>query len=86
VVTRKCRLRRLWTRSLGGQLNAIPTVVNNTVVVATGTGQLRVYAAASGRLVVRRDLRGAAFVAPIAVGRDVAVVTWSRKLMVYRLR
>jgi hypothetical protein len=85
AVTRKCRLRRLWTRSLGGQLNAIPTVANNTVVVATGTGQLRVYAAASGRLVVRRQLHGAAFVAPTAVGRDVAVVTWSSKLMVYRL-
>jgi outer membrane protein assembly factor BamB len=85
AVTRNCRLRRVWTRSLGGQLNAIPTVANNAVLVTTGTGQLRVYAAASGRLITRRELRGAAFVAPIAVGRDVAVVTWSRKLVVYRL-
>ena len=38
------------TASLGGQLNAVPTVVNNTVVVATGTGQLRVYATKTGKL------------------------------------
>ena len=85
AVTRSCRLRRVWTRALGGQLNAIPTIANNAVLVATGTGLLRVYAAASGKLVAQRNLGGAAFVAPIAVGRDVAVVTWSRKLMVYRL-
>ena len=74
-----------WTKGLGGQLNAIPTVVNDTVVVATGTGHLRVYAAATGRLIANRELRGAAFAAPIAIGRDVAVVTWTRKLMVFRL-
>ncbi len=84
-MTKGCKLRRLWTRSLGGQLNAIPTVANNTVLAATGTGKLLVYATRSGRLVAERALGGAAFVAPIAVGRDVAVVTWSRKLMVYRL-
>ena len=32
-----------------------------------------------------RELRGAAFAAAMAIGRDVAVVTWSRKLMVFRL-
>ena len=74
-----------WTKSLGGQLNAIPTVANDTVVVATGTGHLRVYAAKTGRLIANRELRGAAFAAPIAIGRDVAVVTWTRKLMVFRL-
>ena len=85
VVTKSCKLRRLWTRSLGGQLNAIPTVANTTVLAATGTGKLRVYATRSGRLLAERDLHGAAFVAPIAIGGDVAVVTWSRKLVVYRL-
>jgi outer membrane protein assembly factor BamB len=85
AVTRNCTLRRAWTRSLGGQLSAIPTVANNTVIVATGTGQLRIYSTATGKLLARRKLGGAGFVAPIAVGGDVAVVTWSRKLMVYRL-
>ena len=84
-VTAKCRLRVAWTKGLGGQLNAIPTVANDTVVVATGTGHLRVYAAATGKLIANRELRGAAFAAPIAIGRDVAVVTWTRKLMVFRL-
>lgn len=85
AVTSGCRLRRVWTRALGSQLNAVPTVVNDTVVVATGTGQLRVYAATSGKLIAQRALRGHGYVAPIAVGRDVAVVTWDNDLMVYRL-
>jgi hypothetical protein len=55
------------------------------VIVVTGTGRLRVYAAATGRLVTQRELGGAAFSAPTAFGRDVAVVTWSRKLMIFRL-
>ena len=85
AVTKRCRLRRAWTKGLGGQLSAVPTVANNTVIVVTGTGRLRVYATATGRLVAQRHLNGAAFSAPIAFGRDVAVVTWSRKLMVFRL-
>jgi outer membrane protein assembly factor BamB len=63
----------------------VPTVANNTVLVATGTGHLRAYATATGKLVAQRELGGAAFSAPIAFGRDVAVVTWSRKLLVFRL-
>jgi hypothetical protein len=85
TLTKACKLRRVWTKSLGGQLSAIPTVANNTVVVATGTGKLRVYAAASGKLIASREVRGAVFAAPIAIGRDVAVVTWTSKLMVFRL-
>jgi hypothetical protein len=85
AVTKKCRLRRAWTKGLGGQLSAVPTIANNTVIVVTGTGHLRVYATATGRLVAQRDLNGAAFAAPIAFGRDIGVVTWSRKLMVFRL-
>ena len=84
-LTGGCKLRRAWTKHLGGQLSAIPTVANDTVIVATGTGHLRVYAAKSGRLIANRELRGAAFAAPMAIGRDVAVVTWTRKLMVFRL-
>ena len=85
AVTKKCRLRSVWTKNLGGQLSSVPTVANNTVIVVTGTGRLRVYATATGRLVTQRKLGGAAFSAPIAFGRDVGVVTWGRKLMVFRL-
>lgn len=85
AVTGDCRLRPVWTRALGGQLNAVPTVVNDTVVVATGTGQLRVYSAATGKLITQRALRGHDYVAPVAQGRDVAVVTWDNDLVVYRL-
>jgi outer membrane protein assembly factor BamB len=85
AITKTCRVRRVWTRSLGGQLSSVPTVVNNTVVVATGTGHLRVYATATGKLVAQRELSGAAFAAPIAIGGDVAAVTWNNRLLVYRL-
>ena len=85
ALTKKCRLRRVWTKNLGGQLSSVPTVANNTVIVVTGTGRLRVYATRTGRLVAQRELGGAAFSAPIAFGRDVAVVTWGRKLRIFRL-
>ena len=49
AVTKKCRLRRAWTKNLGGQLSSVPTVANNTVIVVTGTGRLRVYAAGHGQ-------------------------------------
>ena len=84
-MTKTCRLRRAWTKNLGGQLSSVPTVANGTVIVVTGTGLLRVYAARSGRLLTQRELGGAAFSAPIAFGRDVAVVTWGHKLKVFRL-
>jgi outer membrane protein assembly factor BamB len=86
ALTKGCKLRVAWNRKLGGQLNAIPTVANGTVLVATGTGELRIYAAKTGRLLARRALGGAAFEAPIAVGGDVAAVTWNKRLLVYRLR
>jgi outer membrane protein assembly factor BamB len=85
AVTKGCKLRLAWSRKLGGQLSAVPTIANDTVLVATGLGELRVYATATGKLLAHRSLGGAAFVAPTAVGGDVAVVTWSRKLLVYRL-
>ena len=85
AVTKGCKLRVAWNRKLGGQLNAVPTVVNDTVLVATGTGQLRAYATKTGKLLAKREVGGAMFEAPIAVGGDVAVVTWTRKLAVYRL-
>ena len=74
-----------WTKGLGGQLNAIPTVANNTVIVATGTGHLRVYAAATGKLIAqsraaRRGLRGAHRDRARRGRRDL-----ERKLMVFRL-
>ena len=85
AVTRNCGLRRAWTKGLGGQLDAVPTIANDCVIVVTGTGRLRIYASATGRLVAQRGLGGAAFSAPIAFGRDVAVVTWSHSLLVFRL-
>jgi outer membrane protein assembly factor BamB len=85
ALTGDCHLRVAWARPLGDQLNGVPTVANDTVVVTTGTGTLRVYNAATGKLVTQRAVRGRDYVAPVAVGRDVAVVTWDNDLIVYRL-
>ena len=45
AVTKGCKLRLAWNRKLGGQLNSVPTVVNNTVVLA------RTYNATTGAIV-----------------------------------
>jgi hypothetical protein len=84
-LTAGCQVRRLWTRPLGDDLSSIPTVANDTVVVGTGAGELRVYATGSGRLLARAKLRGPVYAAPVVVGRDVAVATWSDELVVFRL-
>jgi hypothetical protein len=63
----------------------VPTVANDTVVVGTGGGDLRVYATSSGRLLLREKLRGPVYAAPLVAGRDVAVTTWSDELVVFRL-
>jgi hypothetical protein len=85
ALTSRCTLEVAWTKPLGHDLNSVPTVVNDTVVVGTGAGQLRVYSARSGALLAQRALPGHEYVAPIALGRDVAVVTWDNDLVVYRL-
>jgi outer membrane protein assembly factor BamB len=85
AITSDCQARLVWTRPLGGDLNAVPTVVNDTIVVGTGKGALLVYAAASGKLIAREQLSSPVYEAPIAEGRDVAVVTWNNQLVVYRL-
>ena len=81
-----CRLVRRWVRPLGGLLNSVPTLANDAVIVATGTGRLRVYSTRSGKAMVNRALGGPGFVAPIAVDDDVAAVTFGKRIVVYRLR
>ena len=85
AMTRACRLRLAWTRPLGGQLDSVPTIVNDTVMVGTGAGLLRIYATATGKLLTQRPLAGHGYEAPIAEGRDVAIVTWNSDLVVFRL-
>jgi outer membrane protein assembly factor BamB len=84
-LTADCQFERLWTKPLGDDLSSVPTVANDTVVVGTGGGDLRVYATGSGRLLLRAKLRGPVYAAPLVAGRDVAVTTWSNELVVFRL-
>ena len=86
AITPGCRLARRWVRPLGGLLNSVPTLANDAVVVATGTGRLRVYSTRGGRAMASRPLGGPGLVAPIAVGDDVAAVTFGKRIVVYRLR
>jgi outer membrane protein assembly factor BamB len=80
-----CRLRLAWSRSLGGQLSSTPTIANDTVLVDTGTKRLRVFRLRDGAPLASLPLAGVSFVAPIAVGGDVAAVSWGRELQVFRL-
>jgi outer membrane protein assembly factor BamB len=80
-----CRAHLVWTRPLGTVLNSVPTVVNNVVAVGTGSGHLRLFRATDGKPLLNRALGKPLFAAPIAVGRDLAIAGWTRRLDVFRL-
>jgi outer membrane protein assembly factor BamB len=80
-----CRLQHVWTRALGSTLDSAPTIANNTVSVATGTGHLRIFTATTGAPLANLSLGLPMFVPPVTVGRDVAVTGWTRTFTVFRL-
>ncbi|MDX6580641.1 MAG: hypothetical protein QOJ47_2190 [Gaiellales bacterium] len=80
-----CRLQHRWTRALGSSLDSAPTIANNTVSVATGSGRLRIFNAISGAPLLNELLGRPMFVPPVAIAGDIAVTGWTRTLTVYRL-
>ena len=85
-VTRACKLRRAWTQGPRRSAQRHPDGrQQHGHRRHRAPGTCASTPPPTGRLIAKRELRGAAFAAPIAIGRDVAVVTWTRKLMVYRL-
>jgi hypothetical protein len=80
-----CRLQHSWTRAVGSTLDSAPTIVNDTVSVATGTGHLRIFSTADGTPLLNVPLGRPMFVPPVAVGDDIAVTGWTRTLTVYRI-
>jgi outer membrane protein assembly factor BamB len=83
-VSAACKLQLAWRQGLGSSLDSVPTVVNDTVMVNTGVGKLRVFSARTGTPIVSLATNGATFTPPIAVGGDVASTSY-RQVTVYRL-
>ena len=79
-----CKLRLAWRQGLGSLLDSVPTVVNDTVMVGTGTGQLRVFSTSDGAPLVTLPAGGPVFAPPISVGNDVAVTSFGRRISVFR--
>ncbi len=79
-----CKLRLAWRQGLGSLLDSVPTVVNNTVMVGTGTGKVRIFATSDGTSVATLSAGGPDFAPPISVGDDVAVASYGKKISVFR--
>jgi outer membrane protein assembly factor BamB len=79
-----CKLRLAWRQQLGSLLDSVPTVVNDTVMVGTGTGRLRVFSTSDGAPLVTLPAGGPVFAPPISVGNDVVVTSFGRRISVFR--
>jgi hypothetical protein len=79
-----CKLQLAWSQTLGSSLNSVPTIVNDTVMVNTGAGKLRVFVALTGKSLVSLPTNGATFTPPTAIGGDIASTSY-KQVSVYRL-
>jgi hypothetical protein len=80
-----CKLRLAWRQGLGSLLDSVPTVVNDTVMVGTGGGKVRVFATSDGKSLATLPAGGATFAPPISIGNDVVAASYGRKISVFRL-
>jgi hypothetical protein len=80
-----CKLALAWTRGLGSSLNSVATVANDTVMVDTGNGKLRVFSSSTGTPLASLPTNGATFAPPTAVGDEVASASY-RQITLFRLR
>jgi hypothetical protein len=79
-----CKLRLAWRQGLGSLLDSVPTVVNDTVMVGTGTGKLRIFATADGTPLASLPAGGPTFAPPISIGTDVVVASYGKRISVFR--
>jgi hypothetical protein len=79
-----CKLRLTWRQGLGTLLDSVPTVVNDTVMVGTGTGKLRIFATADGTPLATLPAGGPMFAPPMSIGDDVVVASYGKKISVFR--
>ena len=73
-----CKAALVWRQGLGSSLDSVATVANDTVMVDTGNGRLRVFAASTGGSLASRPINGSSFTPPIAIGDDVATTRTAR--------
>jgi hypothetical protein len=83
-MNRFCKLRLAWRQGLGSLLDSVPTVVNDTVMVGTGTGKLRIFATADGAPLASLPAGGPTFAPPISIGNDVVVASYGKRISVFR--
>jgi hypothetical protein len=83
-MNRFCKLRLAWRQGLGSLLDSVPTVVNDTVMVGTGTGKLRIFATADGKPLASLPAGGPTFAPPISIGNDVVVASYGKRISVFR--
>ena len=75
-----------WKVPLGGYLNSVPVVANDVVFVGVADGSIRAFSARDGEELWSSKLSPSPFfTGPIAVGRDVAIAGWNRRITVFRL-
>jgi hypothetical protein len=79
-----CKLGLVWRQGLGSSLDSVPTIVNDTVMVNTGSGKLRVFSTSTGKSLASRPVNGSGFTPPTAVGDDVVTTTY-RQVTLFRL-
>jgi hypothetical protein len=80
-----CRFALAWRQGLGSLLDSVPTVVNDTVMVGTGTGKIRVFSTEDGSPLLTMAAGGPVFAPPMSVGDDVAVSAFGKRLSVFRI-
>jgi outer membrane protein assembly factor BamB len=79
-----CKLQLAWRRGLGSALDSVPTVANDTVMVNTGIGKLRIFNATTGKPLYTGVTNGATFAPPTAVGDYVATASY-KQVTLFRL-
>jgi outer membrane protein assembly factor BamB len=80
-----CKMRLAWHQGLGSLLDSVPTVVNDTVMVGTGTGKVRIFKTSDGTSLATLPAGGATFAPPISIGNDVVVASYGKKISVFRV-
>ena len=65
-------------RASARSLDSVPTVVNDTVMVGTGTGKLRIFATSDGKSLATLPVGRREFAPPISIGNDVVVASYGK--------
>ncbi len=80
-----CKLALVWRQGLGSSLDSVPTIANDTVMVNTGAGKLRIFSTATGKPLASLPANGVGLHAADR-GRRRRRSTTYRQVTVFRLK